>query len=68
MNPPQDKPAPEGRALRALRILLPAVVAVAATVVWEWWCGFTTFSLCAARTGGRVSDIGRRLGVLSQSL
>ncbi len=35
MNPPQDKPAPEGRALRALRILLPAVVAVAATVVWE---------------------------------
>ncbi len=35
MNPPQDKPAPEGRALRALRILLPAVVAVAATAVWE---------------------------------
>jgi NitT/TauT family transport system permease protein len=35
VSSPQDRLAPEGRALRALRLLLPAVVAALATVIWE---------------------------------
>jgi len=35
MSAPQDRPAPEGRARRASRILLPLIVGAAALAIWE---------------------------------